>query len=66
MYDLDVQDQYELEVARQAFGFLDCLRAASKLQELWEPAALFDALFISNTVIQTVGKLFLIAQQTFD
>ena len=36
------------------------------MQQLWEPAALFDALHISTGITRTIQKLFEIAQKTVD
>jgi len=63
--------QCEYEVARQSDSLLSLLfgsqiKSKQSLKELWEPSALFDALFISRSVISTASKLFKIAQLTCD
>lgn len=72
---LSLQDrenlQCEYEVARQSDSLLSLLfgsqlKSKQSLKELWEPSALFDALFISRSVISTASKLFKIAQLTCD
>lgn len=73
--ELSLQDrenlQCEYEVARQSDSLLSLLfgsqiKSKQSLKELWEPSALFDALFISRSVISTASKLFKIAQLTCD